>query len=233
MTEHLQRTIENLIHKAVDSSSATLTAFPEKKKSNGGLKTGLEVVSNIRSLDAIPAAAVSRQRRIQDDDDDDNDDDIPVFRGAISALLPMPQSKLPQVSASNDDDEIVLLRMTQSTQQATVNSSAAVLLTASLDSSANICSSASKSIQSNDDKTHESSGDDDAPMVHPPESHRVIQESTLSPAILAAAAQTSLVTAAVVRPKLKGLGSLVRRWCSCFNDTSHLFVCLHLATCIR
>ncbi len=208
LTENLQRAVQILINKTADSSSDTLAAFPKKKQPIGDAETGLKVGSN-RRLEAIPVAPVLRQRRIQDDDDDD---DIPVSRGAIAALLPVPQSKLPQVSATNDDDEIVLLRMTQSTQQAAINYSAAVSLTALLDTSINDNSSNSKSLQSNDFKSHGPSEDDDVPMVHPPESNHAIQESMLSPTIpAAAAAPASVASTTVARPKLKGLGSLARR----------------------
>jgi ubiquitin C-terminal hydrolase len=55
-------------------------------------------------------AEVPIQRVIRDSDDDD-DDDIPVSRNANAALLPLPQSKMPQLL----DDNIVLLQTTSAT----------------------------------------------------------------------------------------------------------------------
>jgi hypothetical protein len=172
---------------------------------------------------AVASTKVPRQRRIRDSDDDD-DDDIPVSRKAIAALLPLPQSKMPQLVAPNDDldDEIVLLRTTQSTQQgATIPSVASSA--APIDIPTVSSRSALNTVQLDDNRAYEQGEDDDAPMVHPSEMNHNVDEREPSASRPSAAASSGVAAAA--RPKLKGLGSLVRRWAhvlqSCFSFALH------------
>jgi hypothetical protein len=196
----VQRAVEILIKQAAVSSPLPPVTHSQKNGSEDASITGVTSVGN-RNGAAIPVATVPRQRRIRDSDDDD--DDIPVFRGASAAVLPTPKSKLAQALASNDDDEIVLLRMTQASQHSAISSHVASSTAPHLDVPA---------IQRDSDPPcdHKSTcnhQDDDAPMVALVESAHAAREGTPTAASPAVKART----AAAVRPKLKGLGSLVRR----------------------
>jgi hypothetical protein len=222
----LQRTVELLINHASGSSSAPSAAHLNTKN------TPKDHVADVRdrSAAALPVATVPRHRRIQDSDDDS--DDVPALRGAGAAALPAPQTKLVQTLVPRDDDEIILL--TQSMHHGALNSSAASWPAVASDTpshdripvikSAPIAAAPRhRRIQDSDDDDD----DDDVPVFRaaiaaaPPsrqiiavsaESHRPAQESASSGALsLAAARDTGNIGAAVARPKLKGLGSLVRR----------------------
>lgn len=181
--------------------------------------TGVASVGN-RGAAAIPVATVPRQRRIRDSDDDD--DDIPVFRGASAAVLPAPKSKLVHALASNDDDEIVLLRMTQGSQHGAVNSNVASTSAAPLGIPA---IRRDLEIHNSHTSTTPDRQDDDAPMILLVPPAHTSQEGNPAAASAAVPAHTG---AAVVRPKLKGLGSLVRRLqasiilCLIFGRCPHL-----------
>ena len=184
-------------------------AVVQKKKITTDSSNGVGGVVK-RNSEAIPVATVPRQRRIRDSDDDD-DDDIPVSRKAIAALLPLPQSKTPQLLAPNDDydDEIVLLRTTQSTQQGATIPSVVASSAAPIDIPTIFSRSALNTVQLDDNRTYERAEDDDAPMVHPSEMNHNVDEHEPSASRPSAAASSGVASAA--RPKLKGLGSLVRR----------------------
>ena len=184
-------------------------AVVQKKKNSMDSSNGVGGVVK-RNLEAIPVATVPRQRRIRDSDDDD-DDDIPVSRKAIAALLPLPQSKMPQLLEPNDDhdDEIVLLRTTQSTQQGATIASVVASSAAPIDIPTMTSRSALNTVQLDANQTYERAEDDDAPMVHPSEMNHSVDEPEPSASRPSAAASSCIGSA--VRPKLKGLGSLVRR----------------------
>ncbi len=186
-------------------------AVVHKKKITTDSSNGVGGVVK-RNLEAIPLATVPRQRRIRDSDDDD-DDDIPVSRKAIAALLPLPQPKMSQLLALNDDhdDEIVLLRTTQSTQQGATNASVVASSAAPIDISAMTSRSALNTVQLDDNQAYERAEDDDAPMVHPSEMNHNVIEPAPSASRPSAAASSGMASTSAARPKLKGLGSLVRR----------------------
>jgi hypothetical protein len=227
LTLLLQRAVEILINTAAESSSAPPAVFAQKKGSKSDSDSVVDSTRH-RNSDGIPSATFARQRRIQDDDDDD---DIPVFRGASTALLPLPQSKSPQVVAPNDDDEIVFLRMTQSTQQTAACSSVSASLASPHVTISNDCSSPRTTMRSNVDGRHGAYEDDDAPLVHRSESNHAIQEASAIDAIPPAAALTA-AAAPAPRPKLKGLGSLARRLCPWLKEKFRLLrmrvlCCMH------
>ena len=210
LTQHLshtflQRAVEILI-KDAHASPPPLTAPLNKKISRFDRGSGVAGGSHKIAV-ATPVATIPRQRRIRDSDDDD--DDIPVSRLVSDAALVMPQSKVAQVLPA-DDDEIVLLRLTQGTHPGTADSSDASLSIAPICALQSGHDASVEVIKDDDDGNSRQAEDDDAPMVHVAEGSHAAQRPAALDALSGAPVRAS--EPAVVRPKLKGLGSLVRRF---------------------
>ena len=216
--------MEKLISKA--SSPPPIPSAPLLRKYNTASQlVPVAVAASDRS--APPA----RQRRIQDSDDDD---DAPVFRNAGAAALHAPQPKLAQALPSKEDDDIVLL--SQSVIQAAHSPAAAPLSVAAFGPPAdrnvidrNPVLQAPPSVAVPRQRRIQDSDDDDGnvPVVKTTDSgasrlHQTLTHaaesshaaSAPSAAVPVAVARAVDGGAAAARPKLKGLGSLVRRWSS-------------------
>jgi hypothetical protein len=194
-TRFPQRAVDILITEA--SISQPLTSSSHQKKA-AKIKTFTNDSKSNSSREA-PAQLqnATRHRRIQESDDDD---ELPVSRSASAAVLPAPEPKSAQKLSVEDDDEIILMRLTQSAPRDAVDLSAAPSPTGFLDPTTSSLSSTTAA--QNRSVVHSNQDDqDDAPIA------RCVQPA------LAAADPQSLAAppAPAARPKLKGLGSLVRR----------------------
>lgn len=233
--------MEQLLNKATGPPSAASASHQQKTVAQGNR------VSD-RGAAATSAAAPARHRRIQDSDDDD--DDVPVSRSASATALSAPQPMLAQdlLPQDNDidDDDIVLL--TQGMRDGAVDSTAASSSTvlprrpsdansSGLNPVLHVTHSAAASRQR---RIRDSDSDDDnqpvlsrvAPtgiITHQPvaavaESSHAASGPMPAVHVPVAAAPVAESGAAAARPKLKGLGSLVRR-CTYFPEQTLILLC--------